>query len=298
MSDGPTLYDKWLVMGAIMDDPQLSDSGRRVAYALLNEQRDRGCYPGYNRLLAYTRLSRKGLQKALDQLEYQGWITRTIGSGRGNSTRYSWAWSKGEAQYALLMQRVEAERANARSQKGERTFPKRANASTPESPDKSLSDAGRARARAGAAAGAGKGSGGKASTSPANVPADTPKARQGGQGSKQQRANDQATADAALAAIYGDDNAGTTPDQRANGPTDPDQVRSDLVAELAQAGEYLSTYGLGAREVADQDLERMERACGQGKAHMRLRSWMAHGVRGEELRQAVERFGDQEGVAG
>lgn len=266
MSDGPSLRDKWLMLGAVMADRRLTPAARHVAWAMLNDQGPRGCYPGIDRLRAYTGLSRTAVQGAIAKLESCGWFVRDAGRGRGNSSRYHWQWEKGQQAYTLLMDGLSDEKAKLRDKKGQHSFTEKANTAWPESGKEPLNDAGRARARAGADAGEGEGEGREGGNSPSAVPADTPTARQGGRGQQQ---------------------------QRANGSTDPDQVRSDLVTKLAQEGEYLSTYGHGASEVADQDLARMERACGQGKAQMRLRRMLARGMHGEALRQAVDQAGAQ-----
>jgi DNA-binding MarR family transcriptional regulator len=271
MSDGPNLLDKWRMLGAVMADRRLTPAARHVAWALLNDHGPRGCYPGIDRLRAYTGLSRTAVQGAIAKLESCGWFVRDAGLGRGNSSRYHWQWEKGQQAYTLLMDGLSDEKAKLRDQKGQHSFTEKANTAWPESGKEPCTDTGRARARAEAAAGEGEGFGEKASTSPASVPAGTPDARQGSRGRKQ---------------------------QRANGSTDPDQVRSDLVTKLAQEGEYLTTYGTGASEVADQDLARMEDALGRRKAHERLRAMLARGMLGYALRQAVERVGDHEGVAG
>jgi hypothetical protein len=119
-------------------------------------------------------LSRTAVQGAIAKLESCGWFVRDAGHGRGNSSRYHWQWEKGQQAYTLLMDGLGEEKAKLRDKKGQHSFTEKANTAWPEPGKEPCTDTGRARARAGA--GAGEGLKGKATTSPASVPAEAPEA--------------------------------------------------------------------------------------------------------------------------
>jgi hypothetical protein len=87
-----TLLSKWRLLQAIVADAELSPAATKVAVRLLDHhnRRDGRCYPSIRRVAADTGLTRRTVQRSIDELEERGWLKvhRTKGgeAGRGYRT--------------------------------------------------------------------------------------------------------------------------------------------------------------------------------------------------------------------
>ena len=137
----PTLLDKWKVLGAVMADRSLQGAAQSVAFFLLNHLNSKTgrCDPSVDTLCQQSGLSRRGVQKALQQLVDRGHFTVSVGGGRKRCSSYQPArktandntpteGENSEPEFAFTDEKGEPQ-----YQKGRTVVPERANCGSPES---------------------------------------------------------------------------------------------------------------------------------------------------------------------
>ena len=136
MSDGGFTRNRLAWLDAIIRDSNVTHFAFRVAYVISGFiNRERGyAWPGQATIAGLLESTRRGVQKAIDNLVERGYLEVHIGGGRGHANEYRMSSEKvnhgspfingkGEPPFALSQR----EKANRRSTKGEPPFQERAN---------------------------------------------------------------------------------------------------------------------------------------------------------------------------